>query len=133
MMDSIVLATAVAAGPVPADRQAQHSSTVTNQWHDSGTNAWKGVPRWIRNLGMCIRHHESIHAGHYRAKNPTSTASGAYQMLNVFWRGNARHFISIKRYPTAKSAPAWAQDMAFINSITHGGIRAWHGTYCPGT
>jgi hypothetical protein len=108
-------------------------TVVINRWHDSGAHAWKGVPGWIRNLGLCIRRHESIHVGHYRAKSPTSTASGAYQMLNVFWRGNARWFVSIHRYPTAKSAPMWAQDMAFINSIRHGGIHAWHGTYCHGT
>jgi muramidase (phage lysozyme) len=107
---------------------------------DSGHAVWWKTPRWIRDLGLCIRRHESINAGHYKADNGTSTASGAYQMIQATWDGNARyarwkgHYVA-RPYvgKPASSAPQWVQDVVFIHSIERGGIKAWHGTWCPGT
>jgi len=105
---------------------------VTNKYQDSGTSVWDGVPKWIRELSLCIRKHESIHLGHYRAENPNSTASGAYQMIFRFWHGNAKWVPIAKKYANgpAGNAPARVQDAVFIHSILHGGISAWKGTHC---
>lgn len=70
----------------------------------------------------CVRAHESDTAGGYSAQNPTSSASGAYQIINSTW-GN------FMGYPTAASAPPWVQDLR----ATQLPRSAWHGTGCPGT
>jgi len=99
------------------------------QYHDSNhPEVWDKTPKWIRELAMCIRKHESHH--NYRAKNPISTASGAYQFINATWVGNARWVTDASKYPTAKSAPAHIQDSVFIHSIRNGGIHNWDGTGC---
>lgn len=124
--ESLVLAAAVAAGP--------------NPWQDSGHEVWRTVSTGVRDVGMCIRRHESINAGHYRAVNPerNTTAAGAYQMLTGFWQGNARwakwkgKFVA-RGYSTADAAPPWIQDVVFVHSMKRGGIKAWRGTGCPGT
>lgn len=133
MLESLILAAGVATiTPVIEPRTAP--AVIVNRWRDSGhPEVWRDVPRWIRDLGLCIRKHESMHSGHYRAKNPASTASGAYQMINSTWLGNARWVTIARKYPTAKAAPAHVQDAVFIHSIRHGGIDNWRGTDCPGT
>lgn len=107
-------------------------------FQDSGHRVWLGTPRWIRELGLCIRRHESWTAGHYRAHNPSSSAAGAYQFLDSTWQGNAKwakwQGVRVAApYRAADLAPAWVQDVVFIHSIRHGGIKAWRGTGCPGT
>lgn len=111
-------------------------TTVVNKWMDSGSiKVWKGVPRWMRDLGLCIRKHESIEQGHYKAHNGRSSASGAYQFLDGTWQGNAKwtrvdgKFVA-RKYAAANHAPAWVQDAVFIHSIRHGGILNWVGTHC---
>lgn len=112
---------------------------LARHYRDSGhPEVWRGVPKWIRDLGLCIRRHESINAGHYRAHNGTSSAAGAYQMLDAMWQGNARWATwqgkrIAARYKAANHAPAWIQDVVFIHSIRHGGAKHWRGTGCPGT
>jgi hypothetical protein len=104
----------------------------TNRYQDSNSDVWKGVPKWIRELSLCIRKHESINMGHYEAENPTSTASGAYQMIYRFWHGNAKWVPIAKKYANgpAGNAPARVQDAVFIHSIRNGGVLAWKGTGC---
>lgn len=132
MIESLILAAVAVNAPTVVPVSAP--TVVQNRWHDSGhPEVWRDVPRWIRDLGLCIRRHESMHSGHYDAKNPASTASGAYQMINSTWRGNARWVSIARTYPTAKSAPDHVQDAVFIHSIRHGGIHNWRGTNCPGT
>ena len=133
-------ATPVQATPVAIDNRIKRMTVPTsqpNKWMDSGNVVWNSAPRWIRDLGLCIRRHESIQAGHYNAENPISTASGAYQFLDGTWVGNNRYTkVNGKRVPQyrhASDAPSWVQDAVFIHAIKHGGIKAWHGTYCPGT
>lgn len=128
MIGALLLTTAITMAPMPAEN--------IMRWHDSGHQVWATAPNWIRELGMCIRNHESHH--NYRAENPSSTASGAYQFLAGTWQGNAQwakwhgKFVA-RTYKTAGDAPKWVQDVVFIHSIKHGGIKAWHGTWCPGT
>jgi muramidase (phage lysozyme) len=94
----------------------------------------------VRDLGLCIRKHESINVGHYNAENPVSTASGAYQFIQATWDGNAKWAKFAGRYVAreyvgkpASAAPAGVQDIVFVHAIKQGGIRAWYGTNCPGT
>lgn len=136
MIDAMVTAVAMA---LPADEHRQVApSRGAARFMDSNHPAWVGEPRWIRELSLCIRRHESIEAGHYDARNPSSSAAGAYQMLSATWQGNAKwakwngKFVA-RGYDSADQAPAWVQDVVFIHSIKHGGIKAWKGTGCPGT
>jgi muramidase (phage lysozyme) len=78
---------------------------------------------------VCIRRHESDTAGGYRAENPSSTASGAYQFLDSTWRN-----VSVRSgnpgYARASQAPWWVQDDVALWVINHGGKSAWRGTGC---
>lgn len=136
MIDALVTAAAMM---LPADDGRQvKPSRGTARFMDSGHVVWASTPKWIRELSLCIRKHESIEAGHYKAENPTSSAAGAYQMLSSTWLGNAKwakwkgRYVA-RGYATASSAPAWVQDVVFIHSVERGGIKAWRGTDCPGT
>jgi len=138
VLDALLLATALYTSS-PTDhgdhRAVSISRSAQSRWHDSGAiQVWKGVPTRIRALSLCIRMHESIRAGHYKANNQ-SGASGAYQFMPDMWKGNALYTPGAKAYAHMKpsSAPPWVQDAVFIHSIRHGGIKAWHGTWCPGT
>jgi hypothetical protein len=117
-------------------RELTVSRSAQNRWHDSGVvQVWRGVPTWIRSLSLCIRRHESLTAGHYRAHNGHSSAAGAYQAITSTWQGSAR-WTPLARpwaHTTADKAPPYAQDAWFIHVIRHGGARAWHGTGCPST
>jgi len=81
--------------------------------------------------GKCVRAHESDMSGGYRADNPTSTASGAYQMLNSTWRSL---YADLHRGPApwahAKQAPTHVQDLVFAAAIAHGGQGHWKLTGC---
>lgn len=74
----------------------------------------------------CIRHNES--RGDYNAKNPTSTASGAYQFINRTWRAVSGE-MGITEYPTARSAPEFIQDsVAYYALVGPGHYRShWTG------
>lgn len=112
---------------------------IPNKWRDSGVPAvWSGVPLWIRNLGLCIRTHESIDAGHYLAENGGphggSSAAGAYQIIDSTWQGVVK-WVRVLGRPVpvtshaSYSAP-WVQDAVFVHMIRHGGVLAWRGTHC---
>jgi hypothetical protein len=75
----------------------------------------------------CVRRHES--GGDYRAENPVSTASGAYQFLDSTWRtmsGRAGH----PGWGHAASAPPWVQDAVAVFTVESGWASAWDGTGC---
>jgi hypothetical protein len=75
----------------------------------------------------CVRKHES--GGNYQAKNPVSTASGAYQFLDSTWRtmsDRAGH----RGYGSARSAPPHIQDAVAIYTVNSGWRSAWNGTGC---
>lgn len=85
----------------------------------------------------CVRRHESDrgpapHINGYSAKNPVSTASGAYQFLNGTWRVAASRagYGSYANAP-ARNAPAWVQDaVAYDTAIRRGERYHWNGTGC---
>jgi hypothetical protein len=82
----------------------------------------------------CVRQHESDrgpypHINGYRAKNPRSTASGAYQFLDTTWR-NVAPKVGGGQYARAMDAPWWVQDDAAMWMINNGWKSAWNGTGC---
>lgn len=60
----------------------------------------------------------------WRARNPTSTASGAFQFLRGTWRRVAGH-IGAGQYPTAAQAPPHLQRAAFEWLYARRGLRPW--------
>ena len=75
----------------------------------------------------CVRRHES--GGNYQAKNPSSTASGAYQFLDSTWRtmsARAGH----GGWGSARYAPPWVQDAVAQYTVDSGWRSAWNGTGC---
>jgi hypothetical protein len=83
----------------------------------------------------CVRRHESDrggaypYTGGYAARNPTSTASGAYQFLDSTWRN-----VSVRAghpgYARAMLAPWYVQDAVALWLYQNGGRSAWAGTGC---
>ncbi len=79
---------------------------------------------------VCVRAHESATAGAYEAKNPDSTASGAYQFLNATWKV-ASVQAGYHGFATAAAAPWWVQDaVAYDLAIRRGQKSHWNGTGC---
>lgn len=77
----------------------------------------------------CVRAHESDTAGGYRAQNPRSTASGAYQFLDSTWR-NVAPKAGFPGYSRAIHAPPRVQDHVALWLYNNGGRSAWAGTGC---
>lgn len=73
--------------------------------------------------GDCIAAHES--GGNYSAQNPTSSASGKYQVLDSTWDGYAG-------YASSKDAPPAIQEQ-YARELWSKNPSAWNGTGCPGT
>ena len=78
---------------------------------------------------VCIRAHESDTAGGYRAQNPTSTASGAYQYLDGTWLTVSRR-AGHPGWSRAIHAPHWVQDSVAHWHIHNLGTSAWAGSGC---
>lgn len=75
----------------------------------------------------CVRRHES--GGNYRAENPVSTASGAYQWLDSSWRSVSR-MAGYSGWGHAADAPPHIQDAVSIWAVNNGYKSAWNGTGC---
>src|SRR5215831_3584824 len=82
----------------------------------------------IKQLAETVKRFES--RGDYLAKNPNSSASGAYQFVDRTWRryADARGF-DTNIYPTARSAPPEVQDAVFAQAVKTNGLNDWT---CPG-
>ncbi len=77
----------------------------------------------------CVRAHESDTMGGYRAQNPRSTASGAYQFLDSTWR-NVAPKAGHPGWSRAIHAPPRVQDHVALWLYNNGGRSAWNGTGC---
>lgn len=83
----------------------------------------------------CVRQHESDrggaypYTGGYRAENPYSSASGAYQFLDSTWR-NVSTRAGHPGYARASQAPWHVQDAVALYLHDNGGRSAWRGTGC---
>jgi hypothetical protein len=76
-------------------------------------------------LSDLVKNYES--GGNYTAKNPGSSASGAYQFTDSTWRQYAGSIANT--YPTAASAPPSVQDAVFTTAVNKNGLGDWT---CPG-
>jgi len=133
--------------PVSMEMAAARSrqATVLTGW---GKSLYRGM--WWRPeyapLRKCIMDRESNFR--YTAKNPTSSASGAYQFLDRQWRrgltymmleesrqtrdGLAAEIRALRDVPIRKWSRYW-QDRAFYTAWRHGkGAKHWNPTV-PGT
>jgi resuscitation-promoting factor RpfA len=77
-------------------------------------------------LNDLVKHFES--GGNYTARNPQSTASGAYQFTDGTWHRYAEQ-IGYGSYLTASSAPPDVQDAVFHQAVITNGLGDWT---CPG-
>ena len=77
----------------------------------------------------CIRAHESDTAGGYKAQNPRSSASGAYQYIDGTWRSVSRQ-AGYSGYSRAVDAPPRVQDAVAYWHINNLGRSAWRGSGC---
>lgn len=115
------------------DEQRRYLEAVAaNQWYEGIVRSQQGPS--LHPFLVCVRRHESDrgaypHANGYRAQNPRSSASGAYQYLRSTW-ANVSSMAGYPGYPTASSAPPWVQDAVAYWHINNLGRSAWNGTGC---
>lgn len=87
--------------------------------------ASSGTTRFL----ACVRAHESATSGGYRAQNPRSSASGAYQFIDSTWRTQSAR-AGYGGYSRAIHAPPYVQDAVAAYTVQHGGRSHWRGTGC---
>ena len=109
--------------PGPAEPKPRPSSISRD--HDRKPVA----PAWAVEFGRCVIGHESINWGLYKAENPDSSASGAYQFIDETWKTQSRR-AGFPGYARASQAPPRVQDAVFYYTVLHGGIGHWNGTHC---
>ena len=132
MLGALVLSVALTISPpIEADNtEGWQASEYTGKWY-----AQKWAP-----IRKCISQRESNH--NYRARNPQSSAQGAYQFLDSQWRVSLTHMMmreaktmserqaikALRQSPIAKWSRYW-QDRAFYTAWRHGeGRQHWATT-----
>jgi hypothetical protein len=132
VLAAIVLAATITFTPAadPNNTQGWQASAYTGKWY-----AEKWAP-----IRKCIMDRESNH--NYRARNPSSSAQGAYQFLDSQWRVSLTHMMmpealsmserqaikNLRKQPIAKWSRYW-QDRAFYTAWRHGeGAHHWRIT-----
>lgn len=104
---------------VATTRRAETRRTTPRPVEHHAPVASSGFP------GECIARHESATSGLYTAQNPSSSASGKYQILNSSWGRYGG-------YVRAKDAPPAVQEAQAL-TLWARNPHAWNGTNCPGT
>lgn len=130
----IVVAASAALGACTPAQVAWFTTSATPEQQAHVVKALQAPPAHTPPGGFlaCVRAHES--GGNYRAANPVSTASGAYQFLDSTWRtlsGRSGH----SGYARAMHAPPAVQDAVAQWTIAQpvrvsGGYGNWAGTGC---
>ena len=120
----VSLSTTVVAACTPHQIETFHSLTPGQQ---NAVVKHLSRPAGVGRFLECVKHHES--RGDYRAQNPHSSASGAYQFIRSTWR-NVSRSAGHPGYPTAASAPAWVQDAVAVHTLRTVGRSPWAGTGC---
>lgn len=128
--------------PKPAPTATPTTRPSTVRMTSSGRSASWAAGQWGRfkasteASALCIAHHESWHAGLWKAiyRGPvSSTASGFAQWLDSTWRAQAKRAGVGTQYRRAYQAPAAVQAAVFAYQAEHYGLYPWAGTNCPGT
>jgi muramidase (phage lysozyme) len=119
----------VAMGPTPltAENMTPEQRAVLRT-----VSTWK--TRQLHPFLTCVRRHESDRGPHphvngYRAQNPQSTASGAYQFLDSTWR-NVSVRAGYAGYARAVHAPWYVQDAVALWAHESVPGDPWAGTGC---
>jgi len=128
----VTQAVAYADGPiasVASKKKPARPAPRASRYQDSGARMWARYPTWIRQFGYCVRRHESVSAGGYRAHNPRSSASGAHQWLRGTWAIASRE-AGLSGWSQAMYAPPSVQDAVFAAWVKRHGGSAWRGCGC---
>lgn len=93
---------------------------------------WVKYPYAVYKFATCVAHHESWHAGLWKAKNGSSSASGFAQWTRSTWRTHLKR-AGLKGYSAARYAPPIIQVRVFAAQVMKYGKYPWKGTHCaPG-
>jgi hypothetical protein len=129
-ISTLLMAMTLTFTPVQATVHPAAVSTQQRSWNTT-TSVWAHYPSWVHKFGLCVAHHESWTAGLWKAQNPVSTASGAFQYLNSTWRAHARRAHVGTQYKRAKDAPPVIQVKVFAYNVYHfRSQKSWYGTHC---
>jgi hypothetical protein len=133
-ISTLLMAMTLTFSPVSTTLSTQQRSTALStqqrSWNTT-TSVWAHYPAWVHRFGLCVARHESWTAGLWKAQNPVSSASGAFQYLDSTWRGQARRAHVGTQYRRAKNAPAVIQVRVFAYNVYHyHAQRSWYGTHC---
>jgi len=112
-------------GTIDDAEVAQQQQALMQQFSASIENQRRSVQ--AHPFLSCVRRHES--GGDYGARNPSSSASGAYQFLDSTWRSVSSR-AGLGGFGRASSAPWFVQDAVALWTFQHGGRSAWNGTGC---
>ncbi len=120
----VLIAHAKAHPPVLADVPAVPAAWATT------SDVWAKFDAGVEKFALCVARHESWRAGLWKARNPNTSASGAFQFLDSTWRIQS-HRAGITGYARAYLAPPDAQALTFAVSVTKYNLwTAWRGTNC---
>lgn len=118
--------------PAPAPAKPKPASKPQKSNSSWAAGDWERFSPHIRAAAECVARHESWNAGLWVAKNPYSSASGAFQFIDGTWRASAKRAGVGQQYARAYLAPPRVQASVFAY-VWRTSPSAWNGTGCPGT
>lgn len=92
------------------------------------SGAGASMPSLLRRIGGCESSGRPDGPLRWQADNPTSSASGAFQILDSTWRGWARSYgadVGAGQYARARHAPADVQTTVARRAFDAQGTRPW--------
>ena len=94
------------------------------------SDVWAKFDPEVERFARCVAHHESWRAGLWTARNPHTSASGAFQYLDSTWRIQS-HRAGVYGFARAYLAPPDAQALTFaVNVSRYNSWSSWSGTHC---
>lgn len=121
---SALIAHAKTHPPVLADVPATPAGWATT------SDVWAKFDPEVERFAICVARHESWRAGLWKARNPYTSASGAFQYLDSTWRLQSRR-AGVTGYARAYLAPPDAQALTFaVNVSRYNSWTSWRGAHC---
>ena len=137
----------IGGGVLPDDR-AWSVTRPSRGAHAGVVRRAAAIPAPIRRWAQCVSDRES--SGSYTARNPNSSASGRWQLLDTAWRvnGGIDHIVArrltafgmprpqvraVRQHLAATPIHRWPapfQDAAFVQIVQEGGAHHWAGPGC---